>query len=159
MSLPSYLKTQGDVVYLHVKAQPRASRNEIGEAMGNELKIKITAPPVDSEMISIKVLAPTFISAKGAPLMLPERSSTRTISVGFSTISGAAVRARVILKVSPQHIAEAFQMPEGRCDIGRLHRVSAQEMDAVEMLCETQKILKRRDDHINQRSPLLLSPA
>lgn len=48
MSLPSYLKIQGDVVYLHVKAQPRASRNEIGEAIGNELKIKITAPPVDS---------------------------------------------------------------------------------------------------------------
>jgi uncharacterized protein (TIGR00251 family) len=48
MLLPSYLKTQGDVVYLHVKAQPRASRNEIGEAVGNELKIKITAPPVDS---------------------------------------------------------------------------------------------------------------
>lgn len=48
MSLPPYLKAQGDVVYLHVKAQPRAPRNEIGEAMGSELKIKITAPPVDS---------------------------------------------------------------------------------------------------------------
>jgi uncharacterized protein (TIGR00251 family) len=48
MSLPSYLKIQGDVVYLHVKAQPRASRDEIGEVTGNELKIKITAPPVDS---------------------------------------------------------------------------------------------------------------
>ena len=49
MSLPSYLKVQGDVVYLHIKAQPRASRNEIGEQLGDELKIKITAPPVDSE--------------------------------------------------------------------------------------------------------------
>ena len=48
MSLPSYLKVQGDVVYLHIKAQPRASRNEIGEPLGDELKIKITAPPVDS---------------------------------------------------------------------------------------------------------------
>jgi uncharacterized protein (TIGR00251 family) len=48
MSLPPYLKTQDDVVFLQVKAQPRASRNEIGEVLGQELKIKITAPPVDS---------------------------------------------------------------------------------------------------------------
>ena len=48
MSLPSYLKVQGDVVHLRVKAQPRAARNEIGDAVGDELTIKITAPPVDS---------------------------------------------------------------------------------------------------------------
>ncbi|HTD67835.1 MAG TPA: DUF167 domain-containing protein [Candidatus Limnocylindria bacterium] len=48
MSLPSYLKVQADVIHLHVKVQPRASRNEIGEVLGNELKVKITAPPVDS---------------------------------------------------------------------------------------------------------------
>ena len=48
MPLPSYLReTEGGVV-LAVKVQPRASRNEIGEALGGELKIKITAPPVDS---------------------------------------------------------------------------------------------------------------
>ena len=33
---------------LSVKLQPRASRNEIGEPLGDELKIKVTAPPVDS---------------------------------------------------------------------------------------------------------------
>ena len=33
---------------LSVKLQPRASRNEIGEAVGSELKIKVTAPPVDA---------------------------------------------------------------------------------------------------------------
>jgi uncharacterized protein (TIGR00251 family) len=43
-----FLRTQGNIIYLHVKVQPRASRNEIGEALGNELKVKITAPPVDS---------------------------------------------------------------------------------------------------------------
>lgn len=36
------------MVHLRVKAQPRASCNEIGAAVGDELKIKITAPPVDS---------------------------------------------------------------------------------------------------------------
>jgi len=34
-------------VLLSVKAQPRASQNAIGEALGSELKIKITAPRVD----------------------------------------------------------------------------------------------------------------
>lgn len=48
MSTPAYLKTQGDGVVLSIKVQPRASKNEIGEAMGAELKVKVTAPPVDS---------------------------------------------------------------------------------------------------------------
>lgn len=48
MTLPPWLRVQGDSAYLSVKVQPRSSRNEIGEALGNELKIKVTAPPVDS---------------------------------------------------------------------------------------------------------------
>jgi len=31
-----------------IKLQPRASKNEIGDALGNELRIKVTAPPVDA---------------------------------------------------------------------------------------------------------------
>jgi uncharacterized protein (TIGR00251 family) len=45
---PPYLKTQGALVYLRCKVQPRASKNELAGASGDELKIKITAPPVDS---------------------------------------------------------------------------------------------------------------
>jgi uncharacterized protein len=48
MSLPPYLRVQPDGVWLSIKLQPRASANEIGEALGNELRIKVTAPPVDS---------------------------------------------------------------------------------------------------------------
>jgi uncharacterized protein (TIGR00251 family) len=33
---------------LSVKLQPRASTNEIGAPLGDELKIKVTAPPVDA---------------------------------------------------------------------------------------------------------------
>jgi uncharacterized protein len=43
-----FLKPHPEGTLLFVKAQPRASRNEIGEPLGAELKIKITAPPVDS---------------------------------------------------------------------------------------------------------------
>jgi uncharacterized protein (TIGR00251 family) len=48
LPLPPYLRQEAGVVYLHVKVQPRASQNEIGEALGDELKVKVTAPPVDS---------------------------------------------------------------------------------------------------------------
>jgi uncharacterized protein (TIGR00251 family) len=33
---------------LSIKLQPRASSNEIGKPLGDELRIKVTAPPVDS---------------------------------------------------------------------------------------------------------------
>ncbi|HEX5398895.1 MAG TPA: DUF167 domain-containing protein [Verrucomicrobiae bacterium] len=44
----NFLRAQPDGVLLAVKLQPRASKNEIGEPLGDELKIKVTAPPVDS---------------------------------------------------------------------------------------------------------------
>jgi hypothetical protein len=47
-ALPEYLTAQTDGVLLAIKLQPRASRNEIGEALGGELRVKVTAPPVDS---------------------------------------------------------------------------------------------------------------
>jgi uncharacterized protein (TIGR00251 family) len=48
MTMPPFLRAQADGLLLSVKLQPRASANEIGEALGNELRIKVTAPPVDA---------------------------------------------------------------------------------------------------------------
>jgi uncharacterized protein (TIGR00251 family) len=48
MSTPAFFRVEPDGVMLSVKLQPRASANEIGEPLGNELRIKVTAPPVDS---------------------------------------------------------------------------------------------------------------
>jgi uncharacterized protein len=48
MSMPNFLRAQSDDVLLSVKLQPRASANEIGDALGSELRIKVTAPPVDA---------------------------------------------------------------------------------------------------------------
>jgi len=48
MGLPGFLQLHKGGVCLAIRLQPRASKNEIGEAFGNELKIKVTAPPVDS---------------------------------------------------------------------------------------------------------------
>lgn len=46
--MSSFLKAEAGGVRLSVKVQPRASANEIGPPLGDELKIKVTAPPVDS---------------------------------------------------------------------------------------------------------------
>jgi uncharacterized protein (TIGR00251 family) len=46
--LPGFLRSQPDGVVLAVKLQPRASANSIGEPQGDELRVKVTAPPVDS---------------------------------------------------------------------------------------------------------------
>jgi hypothetical protein len=47
-SLPGYLRAQPDGTLLSVKLQPRASANKIDEPLGDELRIRVTAPPVDA---------------------------------------------------------------------------------------------------------------
>jgi uncharacterized protein (TIGR00251 family) len=46
--MPNFLRTQDGGVLLSVKLQPRASKNGIGEPLGDELRIQVTAPPVDA---------------------------------------------------------------------------------------------------------------
>lgn len=46
--LPAYLKEAAGGALLAVKLTPRASRNQIAEALGGELRIRVTAPPVDA---------------------------------------------------------------------------------------------------------------
>lgn len=48
MTPSHYIQEQPDGVLLYVKVQPRSSVNEIGQPLGHELRIKVTAPPVDS---------------------------------------------------------------------------------------------------------------
>jgi hypothetical protein len=48
MATPAFLRDHPDGCLLSVKLQPRASANEIGESLGGELRIKVTAPPVDA---------------------------------------------------------------------------------------------------------------
>jgi hypothetical protein len=49
ISVPNFLRVQPDGVLLFVKLQPRASANEIVTlaGTGDELRIRVTAPPVD----------------------------------------------------------------------------------------------------------------
>jgi uncharacterized protein (TIGR00251 family) len=44
----TFLRETSGGTFLSVKLQPRASKTGIGAALGDELKIKVTAPPVDA---------------------------------------------------------------------------------------------------------------
>ena len=46
--LPGFLNDGPEGARLALKVHPRAKRTEIGEVDGDVLKIKVTAPPVDS---------------------------------------------------------------------------------------------------------------
>ena len=50
MAIPDFLRAQADGTLLSVKLQPRASTNQIVPhcGMGAELRIRVTAPPVDA---------------------------------------------------------------------------------------------------------------
>ena len=46
--MPFYQWRDADLV-LDVRVQPRASRNEFAEVLGDRIKLRITAPPVDGK--------------------------------------------------------------------------------------------------------------
>lgn len=62
MTAPAFLRAQSDGVLLAIKLQPRASANQIGEPLGNELRVKVSAPPVDAAANEalIRLLAETL---------------------------------------------------------------------------------------------------
>jgi len=84
MNLPSYIKAQADGVLLSIKLQPRASRNEIGDTLGTELRIKVTAPPVDAAANEalVRLLADTLDCPKSQILLLRGHTSRhKTIKI------------------------------------------------------------------------------
>jgi uncharacterized protein len=96
MALPPYLRAQGDLIYLHVKVQPRASRNEIGGLLGNELKVKVTAPPVDSAANEalVKFLAEVLDCPRGS-IQLERGATSRHKVLSIHGLSAELVAQRI----------------------------------------------------------------
>lgn len=89
MTSPPYIRVQENGILLSVKLQPRASRNEIGDALGAELRIKVTAPPVDAAANEalIALLAKTLNCPRGkVELLRGHTSRHKTIMIyGLTT--------------------------------------------------------------------------
>ena len=98
---PPWLRVVPGGVELALKVQPRAHRNEIGEALGNKLKVKITAPPVDSAANDalVEFLAKTLGVPRGAVRLV--RGHTARHKVVFI--------ANVAVELVTAHFGEALR--------------------------------------------------
>lgn len=96
MSLPPFLRAHVGGTLLAIKLQPRASRNEIGEALGDELKIKITAPPVDSAANEalVRGLAEILECPRGA-VQLVRGQTSRHKAAAIAGLAPETVLARL----------------------------------------------------------------
>jgi uncharacterized protein len=99
MTIPSFLRIQPDGLLLSVKLQPRASANEIGEALGNELRVKVTAPPVDAAANEalLRLLADTLDCPRGRVELIRGHTSRHKV-VKLHGLDANVVLTRLNLK-------------------------------------------------------------
>jgi hypothetical protein len=92
------LTTNAAGICLSVKLQPRAGKNEIGPALGNEIKIKIAAPPVDgaANEALIRFLAETLGCPRSAvQIARGQTSRHKTVAVAGMGAAEALAKLRV----------------------------------------------------------------
>lgn len=94
--LPGFLSVQPDSVTLAVKVTPRAPKDEIGEALGAELRVKVTAPPVDSAANEalIRLLAEKLGCPRSAVQIMRGQTSRHKV-VKVRGVSAAAIVAKL----------------------------------------------------------------
>jgi len=97
MSLPSCIQVRADGVWIALKVQPRASRNEVGAVVGGALKVKVTAPPVDSAANEavLRLLADVLDCPRNA-VQLVRGATARNKVIGVTGLTGEAIAARLL---------------------------------------------------------------
>lgn len=81
----SWIEPIAGAVRLHLRVQPRASRNEVSGRLGYELKIRLAAPPVDGA--ANDALVRFLAQALGVP-----RASVSIVAGGSSRSKVVEVR-------------------------------------------------------------------
>jgi uncharacterized protein (TIGR00251 family) len=96
MNGPRFLSIRPDGVCLSIKVQPRAARNEIVGVVGDELKVRVTAPPVDSAANEavLRLLAEILGCARSA-LHLQRGQTSRRKLIKVAGLSAEHVLARL----------------------------------------------------------------
>jgi uncharacterized protein (TIGR00251 family) len=76
-----FLRIHGDGVLLAIKLQPRASKSEIDAPVGSELKVRVTAPPVDhaANEALLRLLADRLECARGAIQLVRGQTSRHKV--------------------------------------------------------------------------------
>jgi len=93
----AFLKAGSDGVYLAGKLQPRASKNGIDGELGGELKIKVTAPPVDAaaNQALIELLADRLGCSRGA-IQITRGKTSRHKTVWITGLGEDEILAKVL---------------------------------------------------------------
>ena len=94
--MPAFISIQPDGVSLAIELQPWASANEIGEPLGNELRVKVTAPPVDAAANEalIRLLAETLDCPRSRVEILRGHTSRHKI-IKLHGLSAGGVMSRL----------------------------------------------------------------
>lgn len=81
MSFPAWMIANASGVSLNLKVQPRASTNEVGPPLGEQLKVKVTAPPVDAaaNQAVVDLLAEILDCSRGSIQILRGMSSRNKV--------------------------------------------------------------------------------
>lgn len=93
---PPFLKETPHGVYLSIKLQPRASREQINGIQGAELKISVTAPPVDAaaNRALIEFLSERLaVSRSAIDLVRGQTSRHKTVFIRGASL--AQIRAKL----------------------------------------------------------------
>lgn len=97
MPMPWYC-WQGKALVLNIRVQPRASRNEIAGPVGDQLKIRLTTPPVEGK--ANKHLLEFLAKACGV--------SKNQVEL----LSGASARNKRVSIASPKKLPAGIPAPE-----------------------------------------------
>mgnify|MGYP000895682857 CR=1 FL=1 len=96
MGLPTWITPNATGVSLNLKVQPRASSTGIGTPVGDQLKVKVTAPPVDAAANEavIELLAELLKCPRGSIQILRGQTSRNKV-VRVSGIEATVAVARL----------------------------------------------------------------
>ena len=100
-SIPSWLSEDSDGCIVTVRVVPRASRNGVSGAIGDAIKVRITAAPVDgaANAALLKFMAKA-LGVRSRDIEIISGHSSRTKRVRIRGLEGSQVQSR-LLKLQP----------------------------------------------------------
>jgi hypothetical protein len=99
-----WYRWEGADLLLNLRVQPRAKRDELGEALGEHIKVRITAPPVDgkanehlrrflAKLFDVPQSAVELVAGEHARLKRMRVRSPKRLPAGIAAFRSAASAA------------------------------------------------------------------
>ena len=96
--IPSFLAAVPGGTQIRIKVQPRASRDEVVDVSTSELKVRVTAPPVDSAANeAVLNLLADRLSVRRGDVHLVRGGASRHKLVFVQGLDAASVSARLLV--------------------------------------------------------------